>query len=953
MKTNKLFLTGLAALSFFFSVKTHAQAPTAAFALNQPSLCSGGTVTITDASSDSPTAWSYTVDGPATIFSTLQNPSIVLSIPGEYSVTLIASNGTGDSAPLTQTLNVASLPSVSAGSSAEVCAGSYVTLSASGASTYTWSNGAINGVAFPPSVSNVYTVTGTDLNGCQNVSTVPVTVDALPVLSISGSTDVCIGGIVTMTASGADSYTWNIGGTGDDITDSPIVNTTYSVTGMNSVTGCTTTITNLVTVHALPLVSVNSGSLCAGSTFTMNPSGASSYVYSNGSNMVSPIANGSYTVTGTDANGCVSAAVSDVTVNPLPTIGVNTGSICSGSVFTITPTGALTYSYSPGLSALVSPATTTSYSVTGTDANGCVSSVAAVTEVTVFASPIVSVNSGSICSGSTFTMNPTGALSFSYSNGSNVVSPVSNISYTVTGEDAIGCRSNAVSNVTVIALPVVSVNSGAICAGGSFTMVPTGASSYVFVNGSAIVSPLTNTSYSVSGASIEGCLSVGFAVSNVTVNALPVISVTSGSVCLGSAYTLTATGAATYNYQGGSATVSPVANTSYTVSGTSSNGCVSANSATANVIVMNLPVISIASPTAICFGDVATLIVSGASTYTWATTNSNLSSYSVNPSANTTFSVVGMDANGCMNFATQAIVVNSLPTITVNSGVICPGGSFTLTPSGAMVYNYTGGTATVTPATSTSYTVTGTDANGCVSAAVVSTVNVQSAITIAVTGNTSICEGQSANLTASGATTYSWNTTVLTNTISVNPIATTYYTVTGMSSGCSNTAAVLVTVNPLPVVTAISSSSLICIGDNVTLTSGGAVSYVWDNGSTISTLVVTPSVNTTYTVTGTDANSCSNKATIVQNVTDCTGITKFESTLQNVGVYPNPNNGEFTVNVTDLTSVKILNAIGEVVYSNKLENGNTVVTLNDQPNGIYFVQLKQGSQSKTVKVVKN
>ena len=101
------------------------------------------------------------------------------------------------------TITVRSLPSVSAGSDLTVCSGGDVTLSGSGASTYTWNNGVSNGVVFNPTVTKTYTVTGTDANGCVNTDDVVVTVLSLP--SISGATDVCIGASTTLSGSGTAS----------------------------------------------------------------------------------------------------------------------------------------------------------------------------------------------------------------------------------------------------------------------------------------------------------------------------------------------------------------------------------------------------------------------------------------------------------------------------------------------------------------------------------------------------------------------------------------------------------------------------------------------------------------------------------------------------------------------------------------------------------------------------
>jgi hypothetical protein len=501
---------------------------------------------------------------------------------------------------------------------------------------------------------------------------------------------------------------------------------------------------------------------------------------------------------------------------------------------------------------------------------------------------------------------------------------------------------------------VISVNSGAICTGGVFTMIPTGAFSYTFVNGSNTVSPTSNTSYSVNGSTQGGCLSVGYAVANVTVNPLPVVSVSSGSICPGALYTMTASGAATYIYEGGSPVVNPTSTTSYTVTGLSAQGCLSSNTATSTVTVWLPPVLSISGPTAVCSGQTVTMTAAGAMSYTWAASNTTLTTYTVAPTSNSTIIVVGSDANGCVASASHTLVAHALPVITVNSGTTCPGKSFTMTPNGAVSYVFQGGSAVVMPSATTMYTVMGTDANGCTSAMpAVSTVTVINVVNLSVTGNTTICSGETANLTASGAASYSWDPSNLTNTIAVNPANTTTYVVTGMTAGCSGSSAVTVIVNALPSMTISSSSPSICAGESATLTVSGADSYFWSNNASSSLIVVHPGVTTTYTVTGTGANTCSDKITFVQNVDACTGLSKIENASISASVYPNPGNGEFTVELGQETLVSVLNGIGQVVYTGKMSAGATKVILNNQPNGIYFVQLKQGSANKTIKIVKN
>src|SRR5690606_4155294 len=220
---------------------------------------------------------------------------------------------------------------------------------------------------------------------------------------------------------------------------------------------------------------------------------------------LSPNSAGVITLTAKGICGTSPQGTLSISVVPTPTVSVNSGSICVGEIFTISPTNAVTYSVSGG-SFTVSPVVSSSYSVTGTDAAGCVSGVA-VSEVTVHSRPTLSVNSGSICSGSNFTILPSGANTYTISGGSDVVSPATTSSYTVTGTSTEGCESTAVvvSDVTVHPSPTVGVSDWTICTGEEIVILPTGASSYFISGGNFTVNPLTTTVYSVSGVSQQGC----------------------------------------------------------------------------------------------------------------------------------------------------------------------------------------------------------------------------------------------------------------------------------------------------------------------------------------------------------------------------------------------------------------------------------------------------------------
>jgi hypothetical protein len=288
---------------------------------------------------------------------------------------------------------------------------------------------------------------------------------------------------------------------------------------------------------------------------------------------------GTYTCSVNDGQGCSETRTVGVIVNLKPIVVVNSGSICSGNSFTINPSGANTYTIQGG-NAVVSPNSTSAFTVVGTSINGCLSDIAT-SNVTVLTIPIpsISVNSGSICSGNSFTISPSGANTYTIQGGNAVVSPNTNTSYTVIGTGTNGCVSNIVtSNVTVFATPTIAINSGAICSGNSFTINPSGATSYTIEGSNAVVSPSVNTSYTIVGTSTAGCISNTFATANVTVNPPPIIIANSSNtlICVGQSATVSASGAVNYTWSPAipmNGVVSPSTTITYTVIGEDANGC--------------------------------------------------------------------------------------------------------------------------------------------------------------------------------------------------------------------------------------------------------------------------------------------------------------------------------------------------------------------------------------------
>ncbi len=714
-------------------------------------------------------------------------------------------------------------------------------------------------------------------------------------------------------------------------------------------------ITQLYNESLFPAITVNNGSICQGQSFTITPSGASTYTIQGGNSVVSPTTSSTYTVIGTNSLGCVvpGFATSSVTVNALPNISVNSGSFCTGNSFTIVPNGANTYTIQGG-SAVVSPTVNTSYTVVGTSTAGCISANTATSNVTVNITPTVSVNSGTICSGNTFTIIPSGANTYTIQGGSANVTPSANASYTVIGTSSLGCISanTATSNITVNITPTVVVNSGTICSGNTFTIIPSGASTYTIQGGSASVTPSANASYTVIGTSSLGCVSANTATSNVTVNTTPTVSVNSGTICSGNTFTIIPSGASTYTIQGGTNTVTPLSNASYTVKGTSTVGCLSANTATSNVIVNTTPNVSVNSGT-ICSGNTFIIIPSGANTYTIQGGSAN-----VTPSANASYTVIGTSSLGCVsaNTATSNVTVNTNPTVVVNSGTICSGNTFTIVPSGASTYTIQGGSANVTPTANASYTVIGTSSLGCVSAnTATSNVTVNSVPTIFVNSG-AICSGNSFTIFPSGASTYTYSG----GSAVVSPTATAAYTVTGTNTvGCNGSAVSNVTVNALPTVNAASSNTaFICVGSSATLTASGANTYVWNTTATTAVIAISPTTTTSYTVTGTNAAGCSANAVITQSVSTCTGInSNFLNPNSNFIVYPNPSSGVFNVQLetsTPLspTTIEVTDALGRVILTDNVNAGVYELNLGNNVNGIYFIKATFDGKTNTVKIVK-
>ena len=866
-------------------------------------ICNGGSVQL--AGSGAGTGGTYEWS-PSTGLSNFTSQNPVASPTSTTVYTLTATNNKGCSSTdqvIVTVNNPASVVTTVGGqvsSSVEICKGSSAQLGSSmtNAVSYSWSpvtglnNPNVAGPVASPTVTTNYQVTITDNKGCQNTGSVSVVVNDLPQGSVTFSeAAICSGESIQLIASGGTTYAW----TGNNLTNpnisnpiaSPTNTTVYEVT-IGDAKGCTVKKQVVVTVNANPVAAAGSDvQICNGGSIQLSGSGAGTggtYEWSPSTGLsnftvqnptASPTSTTVYTLTATNNKGCSSTDQVIVTVNNpanvVTTVGGQVSSsveICKGTSAQLgsSMTNAVSYAWSPvtGLNnpnvaaPIASPTTSTTYQVTITDNKGCQNTGSVAVTVNDLPQGSVSFSEAAICAGGSIQLVASGGTSYAWT-GNNLsnasvanptASPTSTTVYEVTISDTKGCSVKKQVIVTVHSNPIAGAGTDVeICEGGNTTLFGSGAG----VNGTYAWSP--------------------------------------------------STGLDNPNLQNPKA--SPTSTTTYTLTVTNENGCVSTDQVKVTVNKPGNVVTTVnggvGSSASICVGSSVTLGASmtSAVSYEWSPStglnNPYVSGPIASPTTNTTYTVLITDSKGCSKTSTIAVTVNPLPTgdVTFSSASICLGESLQLGATGGNSYAWTGNnitgasgaTPTVQPTTTSTYSVDIFNSNGCKVTKTV-TVTVNPLPNAAVGTNKEICIGSSVQISASGAGSggsYSWSPQEsLSDPFVSNPTAspsqTTTYTVTVTNAnGCENSKQVTVTVNnPGSVLTYaddnLTSEYDVCIGSTVTLkgTMTGAVSYSWSpttglNNSTVQSPIATVTTNRTYTVTIVDNKGCQKSASIVIN----------------------------------------------------------------------------------------
>jgi hypothetical protein len=988
-------------------------------------FCDGGSATLNATSTNG--GDSYVWYNGSTQVGTGSSYSATAS--GTYTaVATNSSTGCSGSASNGITITVDALPSkpsISAGSSLNFCDGGSVTLNAPSATSYLWSNNATT-QSITVSASGNYSVKVYNSNGCESPSSdaVTVTVNPLPQASISTSdaTEFCDGGSATLNATstnGGDSYVWYNGSTqvGTGSTYSATASGTYTAVATNSTTSCSGSASNsiTITVDALPSkpsVSADGATtFCDGGSVTLSAPSSSSYLWSNNATTqsITVSASGNYSVKVYNSNGCESPS-SDavtVTVNPLPQASISTSDateFCDGGSATLNATstnGGDSYVWYNG-STQVSTGSTYSATASGTytavatnSTTGC--SGSASNSITITVNPlstasISTTDATEFCDGGSAALSVSSDNSddtYTWYNGSTQVGTGSSYTattsgtYTAVATTVKGCAGPASNGITITvdALPskpsVSASGATTFCSGGSVTLSAPSSSSYLWSNNATTQSITVSDagSYSVKVYNSNGCESPSSDAVTVSVNPLPVASISTSDAtefCDGGSATLSASsdnGGDSYVWYNGSTQVGTGSTYSATASGTytavatnSTTGCSGSASNGITVTVDALPSqpsISASGSLTFCSGGSVTLTASSAASYLWS---NNATTQSITVTDAGDYTVTTYNALGCASqqSATYSVIVNPLPDATISASSatsFCNGGSVVLNASSGDHYQWYKDSSAITGATGQSYTASASGsyyvqvftALGCSKTSASTTVTVWATASSVITYNyrfiiTNITKYGKPTLSGATAPTgetysYAWYRNSMDTLVGSSQTYSTstpgkYYLKVTSAHGCYSISSVYV----------VRTTAVFCSkpnNDKVSVCHNGGIICVDDN-----------SLQTHLDLHGdVSALKCPGSGKVGEDDENTASFAPAQdnSATNLFNIYPNPTSSTSTVEVAFIEAqqarVELMGMDGKVIsqlYSGSVDKGNVyhfTVDANTLSSGIYFVRV--------------
>jgi len=573
-------------------------AHTLAILASSPTVCIGSTATLTAQNSGGTPAYTYQWLGGAS--SALNLVTETSTGPHDYTVTSLDANNC--LATQTISLNYIGLPSITVANTG-ICPGKTGTLTANGATTYTWINNvSYTGATFTanPTISTFYNVSGTS-QGCTGSATGQIQMLSVPLPQIASNNPVCTGVNLNFSATGGQSYQWS-GPLGFqsanqlNTINSPGVNQTgvYSLT-VTAANTCTAMISTTFTVYPPPPVTAVGSTVCStGSVNLYANSTAVSFNWSGpqfSSSSQNPVfgnlssgLSGNYTVKATSAEGCTFTAVAQVSITQMPTALISSnGPVCTGAEVVLTASGGDSYTWSGanGFSSAIQSPTISQipfaggglYNVLATK-GPCIASD--IYSLTVWPLPVVAAsNNGPICETKTvqlycqtvspvITYNWFGPQYYSLQQNPSrhPATTLQNGTYTVVVTDANNCVQTSTTDVTVLQNPNVSATGATVCLNQPAILTGNGANTYQWYGPDlfqsvqptptiGMVTPLQTGTYTLTGQAVNGCTSAVLV--NVQTMPLPVATMSvypASTICLGSSIRVEGGGAQFYKWYG-------------------------------------------------------------------------------------------------------------------------------------------------------------------------------------------------------------------------------------------------------------------------------------------------------------------------------------------------------------------------------------------------------------------